>query len=289
MNKIKYFLMALLAVLTFAACETEDENKEPQWSDYFSMKVTNCERVGSKLKVDFTLKNISGKDVQGVGLNGGSVWDMCQDDKGEKYYSEVSVSGENWITCPEFDMAKGETISGSFLIKSYDTTNSSKKFHLIFNGRCQSVGFDGTADIGTFKVVDNRVLHDGFDTNDQILVYNVVDCVLKRVNGEDNVYLTYQVTNKSDINLPQFQQNMGRVKDNISEEYNSEISLNGGSYNQSIITSLAAGATKTFTIKVKRVRSNATSLSGNVFVQGSSYPWTDNEARFYDVTIHRDN
>lgn len=293
MNKIKYFLLAMLAVLTFAACETEDENNEPQWSDYFSMKVTNCERVGSKLKVDFTLKNITGKDVKGVGLNGGSVWDMCQDDKGEKYYSEVSISGGNWMTCPEFDMAKGETISGSFLIGSYDPTNSSKKFNLIFNGRCQSVGFDGTADIGTFKVVDNRVLHDGFDTNDQILTYKVVSCKMEQKrDGLDGqmynwVYFTYQVTNKSDINISQFMQNMGNVRDNTNEEYNTEISLNDGGYNPSVVTSLRAGETKTYTVKVKHVRSNAKALSGSINTNRESYPWADTEARFYDIAIQR--
>lgn len=76
MNKLKYLLMVMLAVLAFTACEDkDDENKEYKFTDYFSMQVTKCERVGANLKVDFNLKNISGKDLQGVMLNGGYLTD----------------------------------------------------------------------------------------------------------------------------------------------------------------------------------------------------------------------
>lgn len=43
MNKLKYLLMVMLAVLAFTACEDkDDENKEPKFTDYFSMQVTKC-------------------------------------------------------------------------------------------------------------------------------------------------------------------------------------------------------------------------------------------------------
>lgn len=73
----------LFAVLAFASCEEENEDKEPTFSTYFKMSITNCERVGENLKVDFTMKNISGEDLQQVQLNGGSVWDMCEDNTGK--------------------------------------------------------------------------------------------------------------------------------------------------------------------------------------------------------------
>lgn len=294
MKKLKFLLMALLAVLTFAACEkTEDENKDPQFFDYFSMQVTNCERVGANLKVDFNLKNISGKDVQGVALNGGTVWDMCQDDLGNKYYSEVSLSGGNWMTSVEFNMEKGASVSGSFLIEGYDTTNSSKKFNLIFNGRCKTVSFDGRAEINNITVTDNRILKNGFDTNDKILEYKAVSCkMLAEPEGNNlynNVYFTYTVKNTSSKDISNFMQNMGghnQVKDNTNEQYNAEIALDGGEYHDSQEVTLKAGETKTYVIKVKHVRDNATSISGNVVCpRESSYAWADVSARFYDISI----
>ena len=214
MNKLKYLLMVMLAVLAFTACEDkDDENKEPKFTDYFSMQVTKCVRVGANLKVDFNLKNISGKDLQGVMLNGGSS-DRCKDDLGTEYYSSVSLQGGDWKTSVETNLAKGASVSGSFLVENYDLTNSSKKFNLIFNGRCQTVSFDGRAEVNNIKVVDNRILKNGFDTNDQILEYKVVSCKMVQEDGGldgmvNRVYLTYQVKNTSSKDISDFLQNFG--------------------------------------------------------------------------------
>lgn len=293
MNKLKFLLMVMLAVLAFAACEDkDDENKEPKFTDYFSMQVTKCERVGANLKVDFNLKNISGKDLQGVMLNGGGS-DRCKDDLGSEYYSSVSLQGGDWKTSVETNLAKGASVSGSFLVENYDLTNSSKKFNLIFNGRCQTVSFDGRAEVNNIKVVDNRILKNGFDTNDQILEYKVVSCKMVQEDGGldgmvNRVYLTYQVKNTSSKDIPNFLQNFGghdQVKDNTNEEYNADIAIEGGEFRASQKVTLKAGETKTFVVKVFSVRENATALSGYVSTASGIYPWADTKARFYDISI----
>lgn len=288
MKKIKYLLMALLAVLTFAACEnTDDEDKEPQFFDYFNMQVTNCERVGANLKVDFTLKNISGKDQQGVMLNGGG-YDKCKDDLGNDYYSDVSLSGGEWKTSVEFNLAKGASVSGSFKVANYDLTNSSKKFSLIFNGRTQTESFDGRAEIANLSVVDNRVLKNGFDTNDRILEYKAVSCKKVPDGDKNNVYFTYTVKNTSSKDITKFMQNMGnydQLADNTNERYNGEIAIEGGDYKVSQEVTLKAGETKTYVIRVPNVRDNATSLSGYVSTNDITYPFADVKARFYDIAI----
>lgn len=293
MNKLKYLLMVMLAVLAFTACEDkDDENKEPKFTDYFSMQVAKCERVGANLKVDFNLKNISGKDLQGVMLNGGGS-DRCKDDLGSEYYSSVSLQGGNWKTSVETNLAKGASVSGSFLVENYDLTNSSKKFNLIFNGRCQTVSFDGRAEVNNIKVVDNRILKNGFDTNDQILEYKVVSCKMVQEDGGldgmvNRVYLTYQVKNTSSKDIPNFLQNFGghdQVKDNTNEEYNADIAIEGGEFRASQKVTLKAGETKTFVVKVFSVRENATALSGYVSTASGIYPWADTKARFYDISI----
>ena len=71
MKLLRYFLPVLLAVFTFCACDDwfggdDPSDKEPQFSDYFKMEITRCERVADVLIVDFKMKNVSGKDLQQV-------------------------------------------------------------------------------------------------------------------------------------------------------------------------------------------------------------------------------
>ena len=73
MKLLRYFLPVLLAVFTFCACDDwfggdDPSDKEPQFSDYFKMEITRCERVADVLIVDFKMKNVSGKDLQQVEL-----------------------------------------------------------------------------------------------------------------------------------------------------------------------------------------------------------------------------
>ena len=140
----------LFAVLAFASCEEENEDKEPTFSTYFKMSITNCERVGDNLKVDFTMKNISGEDLQQVQLNGGSVWDMCEDNTGKQYYSELSIGG-SWQTSVRTPMRKGESFTGSFLIKNFNTSTKANRLNLIFNCSCQTLEFYGRGEIDNMK------------------------------------------------------------------------------------------------------------------------------------------
>lgn len=179
------------------------------------------------------------------------------------------------------------------MAENYDLTNSSKKFNLIFNGRCQTVSFDGRAEVNNIKVVDNRILKNGFDTNDQILEYKVVSCKMVQEDGGldgmvNRVYLTYQVKNTSSKDIPNFLQNFGghdQVKDNTNEEYNADIAIEGGEFRASQKVTLKAGETKTFVVKVFGVRENASALSGYVSTASGIYPWADTKARFYDISI----
>ena len=171
MKNVKFLMLMLLAVLSLSSCENEEEEeKEPNFFTYFQMNVTNCERVGNNLQVDFTMKNISGVDLNQVQLNGGSVWDMCEDNTGEKYYSEISLGG-NWLESVRTSMDKGETISGSFLIKNFNKSIKVNQLILICNYSCPTLDFNGRGEIDKVKVLDNRVMSDGIRTNDLGLVY----------------------------------------------------------------------------------------------------------------------
>ena len=284
MKKFKYLFLALMAVLSFSACDELEGDSEPTFNTYFNMEVTKAERVGANLKVDFTLKNKSGKDLQNVSLNGGSVWDMMKDDLGNTYYSEISIEGGNWRESTSINIAKGETVSGSFLITNYDATNSSRKLNVIFGCSCATVDFSGRGEVDNVSIVDNRVLKNGICTNDQILTYTLVNCI--KVNK--NAYITFTVKNTSAKDISEFQLTATKAKDNGGDEYYyTYISMEGGSYATAQTTTLKAGETKTYTYMIRDVRDNATSLNGTLQCLRMSYPWADTSIRFYDIAIQR--
>ena len=128
MKLLRYFLPVLLAVFTFCACDDwfgddNDSDKEPQFSDYFKMEITRCERVADVLIVDFKMKNVSGKDLQQVELR--SDYNGAKDNLGNEYYNRQDVSlGGRWSGSGQKSIKKNETITGSFRIRGFDKTNS---------------------------------------------------------------------------------------------------------------------------------------------------------------------
>lgn len=275
----------LFAVLAFASCEEENEDKEPTFSTYFKMSIINCERVGDNLKVDFTMKNISGKDLQQVQLNGGSVWDMCEDNTGEKYYSELSL-GENWQTSVRTPMSKGETITGSFLIEDFNTSTKANRLNLIFNCSCQILDFDGRGEIDNIKIADNRILSNGICTNDLGLEYTLKSATKKTVNGKNVAEIIFTVTNNTGKDLYDFQLTTDDAKDNTNEEYNyMGISLNGSNFQTGIATKLRQSATQKYTVRIENVKPNAKTFCFELSCIANNYPFGDHEVAFYNIAV----
>lgn len=275
----------LFAVLAFASCEEENEDKEPTFSTYFKMSITNCERVGENLKVDFTMKNISGEDLQQVQLNGGSVWDMCEDNTGKQYYSELSIGG-SWQTSVRTPMRKGESFTGSFLIKNFNTSTKANRLNLIFNCSCQTLEFYGRGEIDNIKIVDNRILFDGICTNDLGLEYTLESATKKTVDGKNVADITFTVTNHTDQDLYDFQLTTGNARDNNDEEYNyMGISLNGYNFQTGIATKLRQSATQQYTVRIENVKPNAKTFSFKLFCSANDYPFGDYKVAFHDIAV----
>lgn len=283
MKKFKYLFLALMAVLSFSACDELEGDSEPTFNTYFKMEITKAERVGANLKVDFNLKNKSGKDLQNVSLSGqGDA--RTRDDLGNTYLSEISIEGGNWRASTSINIAKGETVSGSFLITNYDATNSSRKLNLIFGCSCATVDFSGRGEVDNVSIVDNRVLKNGICTNDQILTYTLVNCI----KANKNAYITFTVKNTSTKDISEFEFKPTVAKDNGGDTYyGTYISMEGGSYTWHQTTTLKAGETKTYTYMIPDVRDNATSLNVTLDCPRNSYPWADTSVRFYDIAIQR--
>lgn len=287
MKNVKFLMLMLLAVLSLSSCENEEEEeKEPNFFTYFQMNVTNCERVGNNLQVDFTMKNISGVDLNQVQLNGGSVWDMCEDNTGEKYYSEISLGG-NWLTSVRTSMDKGETITGSFLIKNFNKSIKVNQLNLIFNCYCPTLDFDGRGEIDKVKILDNRVMSDGIRTNDLGLVYKLVSAEYKTVDNENVADITFTVTNNTGLDLQDFQLNLGSTyfEDNIGKRYNSIAISNGGDFYTNVHGTFKKSSTWQLTIRIPGININSKRFNGSVYCTVDGYPLGDSCVNFYDISL----
>lgn len=287
MKNVKFLMLMLLAVLSLSSCENEEEEeKEPNFFTYFQMNVTNCERVGNNLQVDFTMKNISGVDLNQVQLNGGSVWDMCEDNTGEKYYSEISLGG-NWLTSVRTSMDKGETITGSFLIKNFNKSIKVNQLNLIFNCSCPTLDFNGRGEIDKVNVLDNRVMSDGIRTNDLGLVYNLVSAEYKTVDNENVADITFTVTNNTGLDLQDFQLNLGSTyfEDNIGKQYYRIAISNGGDFYTSVHGTFKKSSTWQLTIRIPGININSKRFNGSVYCTVDGYPLGDSYVNFYDISL----
>lgn len=286
MKLLRYFLPVLLAVFTFCACDDwfggdDPSDKEPQFSDYFKMEITRCERVADVLIVDFKMKNVSGKDLQQVELSGAT----SKDNLGNGYNGDQDVSlGGKWSYWGQKSIKKNETITGSFRIRAFDKTNSAQKLTLNFKCASSDLDFDGEVSIANIKIADKRVLTDGIDTNDFGLKYQLVGTERKIVDGRNCSFITFTVTNNTGVNLS----NVDFCAHNFygdTEGFNCYMSSDGSAFSYTATVRIQKGETKTLTIRVNDVPDRIKQLRGTVTCRTDSYILCSEDVNFYDMTF----
>lgn len=288
MKLLRYFLPVLLAVFTFCACDDwfggdDPSDKEPQFSDYFKMEITRCERVADVLIVDFKMKNVSGKDLQQVELR--TAYNCAKDNLGNEYYNSQDVSlGGKWNYSGKKSIKKNETITGSFRIRDFDKTNSAQKLTLNFKCASSDLDFDGEVSIANIKIADKRVLTDGIDTNDFGLKYQLVGTDRKIVDGRNCSFITFTVTNNTGVNLSNVNFNLSYFYSD-TEQFRCDISSDGSAFSYTTALRIQTGETKTLTICIYDVPDRIKQLRGTVTCRTDSYILCSENVNFYDMTF----
>lgn len=288
MKLLRYFLPVLLAVFTFCACDDwfggdDPSDKEPQFSDYFKMEITRCERVADVLIVDFKMKNVSGKDLQQVELR--TAYNCAKDNLGNEYYNSQDVSlGGKWNYSGKKSIKKNETITGSFRIRDFDKTNSAQKLTLNFKCASSDLDFDGEVSIANIKIADKRVLTDGIDTNDFGLKYQLVGTERKIVDGRNCSFITFTVTNNTGVNLSNVKFNLSYFYSD-TEQFRCDISSDGSAFSYTTALRIQTGETKTLTICIYDVPDRIKQLRGIVTCSTDSYILCSEDVNFYDMTF----
>ena len=288
MKLLRYFLPVLLAVFTFCACDDwfggdDPSDKEPQFSDYFKMEITRCERVADVLIVDFKMKNVSGKDLQQVELR--TAYNCAKDNLGNEYSNMQDVSlGGKWSYWGQKSIKKNETITGSFRIRAFDKTNSAQKLTLNFKCVSSDLNFNGEVSIANIKIADKRVLTDGIDTNDFGLKYQLVGTERKIVDGRNCSFITFTVTNNTGVNLS----NVDFCAHNFygdTEDFYCYMSSDGSAFSYTATVRIQKGETKTLTICINNVPDRIKQLRGTVTCKTDSYILCSENVNFYDMTF----
>lgn len=288
MKLLRYFLPVLLAVFTFCACDDwfggdDPSDKEPQFSDYFKMEITRCERVADVLIVDFKMKNVSGKDLQQVELR--TAYNCAKDNLGNEYYNSQDVSlGGKWNYSGKKSIKKNETITGSFRIRDFDKTNSAQKLTLNFKCASSDLDFDGEVSIANIKIADKRVLTDGIDTNDFGLKYQLLGTERKIVDGRNCSFITFTVTNNTGVNLSNVNFYLSYFYSD-TEQFRCDISSDGSAFSYTTTLRIQTGETKTLTICIYDVPDRIKQLRGTVTCSTDSYILCSEDVNFYDMTF----
>lgn len=289
MKQFKYLLLMLMALLSFSACESEDEEQE-SYDLYKYIKITDisCERVGSVLRIDYKMKNVSGKKLTDIRFS----YPVVLDNTGAEYYNnnDFSIRGGKFKSNINFSLDKDEKeVPGTIIVKEFDPAGKANRVDLSFEVVIASLDFNGKGGYKKLSIAKDERHKIGIQTNDNGLTYS--NCSCKYQNG--TAYLTFDVT--ADVDIDDFK--IGTINygccfyDNQSNEYWNRISLsvNGGSYGTFRKTiSLRAGRPTTLSFALPDFASSATEIStGYVTIASSDYPMTDDRVRFFNIPVEK--
>lgn len=289
MKHCKYLLLMLMAVLAFASCEKE-EDETSGFSKYLQMKINSCERFGDVLRIDFTMTNVSGKNLEDIEFSDVSVVDNNGDESG---FNAGSVSFNDGFKKNHLKVSidKKDKIEGAFFINDFKPS-SVKSVDLKFLANLGSDKFYETVkDFKKIKVEDNRVMRNGIQTNDKALEFKVTSCT--RTSTGDCI-LSMNLKNVSEKNITNFSIGISGSSNSFTDNQGGgyfwntiDVSVNGGNWKDWSVDklSLYAGESMSVSFRIPNFSRTATSLSGVIGVASDVYPFTGNVAKVMSVEV----
>ena len=294
MKHFKYLLLMLMAVLSFASCEKE-EDETSGFSKYLRMKINSCERFGDVLRIDFTMTNVSGKDLEDIEFSGVSV----VDNNGDEYSDLTNSAGyvsfndgfkKNYL---KVSIDKKDEINGAFFINNFKPS-SVKSVDLKFSADLGSDKFNGTVkDFKKIKVEDNRVMRNGIQTNDKALEFKVTSCT-RTSTGDCILSMNLKNVSEENKNITNFSIGISGSSDSFTDNQGGgyfwniiDVSVNGGNWKDWSVDklSLYAGESMSVRFRIPNFSRTATSLSGVIGVASDVYPFTGNVAKVMSVEV----
>lgn len=293
MKQFKYLLLMLMALLSFSACESEDDNEiqgEGGMWEYLSISNVKCERIGNCLRVDFKLKNVSGKNLNDISIQNIKAVDNTSNAynySGNKMSIEGGLFQKPLYGLDNISLKKGEEKSATIVIAQFDPSNNAKNAKLcldVYIGESEKGYLSGETRF--FGWTDERPMT-GIQTNDNILSYSNSSCTYR----DGSCYWTFYVTSKVSISDFHFRWSSSDIADNTGKECtNFDVSFDDGKFlddaaQDCASTDLIPNTPKKITVKFKNFQAQARSISGSFFIEAASYPLTCDYLVFNNIQV----
>lgn len=286
-------IAAICMIGTFVSCEEEKEESADNnlFPKYFKTTVDSCARVGSVLIVDMTITNKSGKDVQDLALSV-DTWQnlgLSRDDLNNDLRYSMSFSlngGEYKEGLSNVSVLAGESVKLKIRVKRFDETNSARNVWLYVQATSNTLKMERYSGIALEKlrIVDNRVLSNGVQTNDRKLSYTFVQA--QRDANTNDVYLYFKLKNNTGKHLRnvEFSNEMGQhFRDDQGNAYYMEFGSNVNYMSSGYTTDIEAGAEVTFIVKARNVAPEANKFSGYFILVADNYVVEDDVLHFFNL------
>ena len=293
MKQFKYLLLMLMALLSFSACESEDDNEiqgEGGMWEYLSISNVKCERIGNCLRVDFKLKNVSGKNLNDISIQNIKAVDNTSNTynySGNKMSIEGGLFNKPLNGLDNISLKKGEEKSATIVIAQFDPSNNAKNAKLcldVYIGESEKGYLSGETRF--FGWTDVRPMT-GIQTNDKILSYSNSSCTYR----DGSCYWTFYVTSKVSISDFHFKWSSSDIADNTGKECtNFDVSFDDGKFlgdaaQDRASTVLIENTPKKITVRFKNFQAQARSISGSIFINAASYPLTCDYLVFNNIQV----
>lgn len=317
MKYLKYLSFLLFACLTLNSCGSSDDEEEiadaesSAGASDVSYTVTNCERVGSVLVVDVTMKNNSKYKMSGK-----ITPSSCNDESGNSYsisnislFESVKEPAHYEVVVGSYrTIENGKSTSLRFKIPNFDPTNSNpQKFNLYFayqfslyndGGVEVTAGDRGPFDVSltNLEIKDNRVKSNGIQTPDNGLEFKLLDATLDKDNSVG--YLKFSVKNVSgwDIKALELDVYVESDRSPFTDDKGKSIFYTrcgiavGTDYSTDYYTSrsrtILANETVTYVCKLEGLSEDAKSVSGKIKCSAEDYVLSDDLIRFIDIPFN---
>jgi len=288
-NVLPVCLAAMALSLALVSCE-KDEDKLPTYADFVDINITRCERVGSVLMIDYTVKNKKDEALN-LTLNGQEV----SDNTGTTYVSmwsdhiaHISIGNNAFSDKSNATIPPNGEITGQVKVYDFDVTNMSTNARLVIAVAIEGKNLsDQKYERNNIMIVDNRVLANGVQTNDTHMDYQVTSCT---VEG-GNAYLNFNITNNTGITLSEF--GMGymyggeaRAYDNLNNSYDCSIRFGNDDWYHFGATNLfLPGSTLQASFIVRNLIESANKLTIIIGASATNYIFEDSSVRFLTIPI----
>lgn len=291
---MRWLIIAICALpLMSAGCENKDDdvtgNGDNPLSKYFDVRVTNCERVGSRLLIEFDLTNKSGKTISNMQIS----QDKAYFDTGEASWNDIlrvegSMSYNASITV---SFEKGETKKMQHILRNFDPSGSVNRVNFTIMAQPSELGTltDKTLSATATVSSDTRVKSGGIQTCDKKLSFSVVSC---KYVGND-LALVFTMTNNTGTTLRDV-----KLNQTIGTNYNQGTTDTGISFWTTFLTAQGStetawsldfnvGETKTLQLNQRDFDPSRTSrnVSYTMSISCSNYAPVDEAFRFITVPL----